>query len=142
MTSFEILFDNFVSVEEKDFNGYLLAKADTMLGYLTEIPRLKDVIMGLFVKTVAADGVLTEEEIGYFDILKTVFRGERLDVEAFIAGMVQFVKEGADVSEFVAAYWMLPEYVRDDIVFFLFVLSSVAGELATEELEFVASLCE
>jgi len=130
----------FTAINEKDRQGFLIAKFDSFVGYASAYPKLADVTAAIASKIVVADGVLDINEIAFFDIIKTAITGTGLNIDVFIASMVAFAETGADVTAEVAAFQMLPEYIQVDMMYIFIALASIDGEVSDEEVAFLQTL--
>ncbi len=140
MTTLVDVLKTFTAIDQKDRQGFLIAKFDSFVGYSAAIPKLPDVTAAIASKIVVADGIIDVNEIAFFDIIKTAITGKGLNIEVFIAAMVAFAETGADVKAEVAAFQMLPEYIQVDLMYIFIALASVDGEVSDEELEFLQTL--
>jgi len=107
----------FTAINEKDRQGFLIAKFDSFVGYSAAVPKLPDVTAAIASKIVVADGVIDVNEIAFFDIIKTAITGSGLQLDVFIAAMIAFAESGADVTPEVMAFQMLPEYMQVDLMY-------------------------
>jgi hypothetical protein len=140
MTKFEDLYKEYLSIETADRGGFFLAKVQTADGYSKSFPLIWELIETFICKVAAADGHLDFKEYAVIQGLSLHRRGEPLDPDEFTARLGQFVKDGADTKIAEAAFSMLPEYVRDDIVMMLIAFASVDNVLSEKESEWLSNL--
>jgi hypothetical protein len=140
MTEFETLLKNYVEMNSDDRAGYFLAKIETIKNYSKTWPLLWDIIEAFIAKVTAADGKIDITEYALFQGLKIYNEGVPFDPQEFVQRIGNFVKDGANTDVQEAAFRMLPEYVRDDVVILLIAFATVDAELTPEERDWIELL--
>ncbi len=140
MSKFEDLFKEYVSIDVTDRGGFFLSKVQTIDGYSKVFPLIWDLIETFISKVAAADKVLDISEYAMIQGLAMHRHGVPFDPEEFTLRLGKFVADGADTTIAEAAFTMLPEYVRDDVVMLLIIFASVDGVLSEAEADWISTI--
>ena len=140
MTEFQDLLKEYVSIDAMDRGGFFLAKVQTIDGYSKYYPLLWDIIETFMCKVAIADGKLDISEYAVLQGLKIHRHGQPFDPDEFAQRLGAFAKEGADTKVAEAAFSMLPEYIRDDVIMLLISFGAVDSVLSEEEAEWISAL--
>jgi len=140
MSNFEILLNEYITMDAKDRGGYFLAKVQTIDGYCLEQPMLAEILEVFLKKIASIDGKLDINEYAMMQALNMYHRGLPFKAEEFAATLAKFVTDGSHTEIEEAQFAMLPDYMKVDIVMFLIAFACVDGELAPEEADWLTSL--
>jgi len=141
MTQFENLLKEYLSIDATDRGGFFLAKVQTIDGYHKYYPLIWELTETFMAKCAIADGRLDISEYALLQGLAIHRHGTPFEPDEFAARLGKFAQEGADTHVNEAAFAMLPEFVRDDIVMLLIAFATVDAVVSEKEAEWISSIC-